>query len=109
MNTENLFSNLPQKAPQEVIEALLKNKSFSLKRVISTGQATAPGEWYDQTDDEWCILLSGSAGLQFEGEEELVVFKPGDHIVIPAHKRHRINWTDATVPSVWIVLHYPAE
>ena len=61
---------------------------------MSAGQATPPGEWYDQDTHEWVALLSGGAGLRFEDEAEPRVLSPGDYLLIPAHRRHRVEWTD---------------
>ena len=51
-------------------------------------------------------LLTGGAGLRFEDEAELRVLRPGDYLLIPAHRRHRVDWTDPEAPTVWLVLHY---
>jgi cupin 2 domain-containing protein len=45
-------------------------------------------------------------GLLFEGEREPLALGPGDYVLIPAHRRHRIEWTDAKAPTVWLALHY---
>jgi cupin 2 domain-containing protein len=105
----NLFADIPANADSETLNALLAGGRFRLERIVSTGQATAAGEWYDQEDDEWVVLLSGSAGLRFEDESETRELRPGDFINIPAHRRHRVEWTDAAQPAVWLALHYCAD
>jgi cupin 2 domain-containing protein len=85
---------------------LLEHPDFTLERIVSTGQSTPEGEWCDQDRDEWVILLAGSAGLSFEGEEEIKIMKPGDYVLIPAHTRHRVAWTDEKGQTVWLALHY---
>ena len=52
------------------------------------------------------VLLSGSAGLLFAGETEIRVLRPGDYLLIPAHCRHRVEWTDPVRPTVWLALHF---
>ncbi|MER3447746.1 MAG: hypothetical protein C4291_13335 [Candidatus Dadabacteria bacterium] len=106
MMPNSIFSNIPNSVPDEIFETLLEADSFNLKRIISTGQATPRGKWYDQDDNEWVIMLSGSAGLLFEGDGEVCMMKPGDYVHIPAHRRHRIEWTDANQKTVWLALHY---
>lgn len=106
MEPENLFAALPHRTEQEVFEALLEQPSFRLERIVSTGQATQPGAWLEQTDHEWVVLLSGSAGLRFEGDAGEVTLKPGDHVLIPSGTRHRVEWTDPLGPTVWLALHY---
>ena len=109
MKRANIFSPLKTATTDEVLETLLKTSHLRLERIVSTGQATPAGEWYDQNQDEWVILLSGKAGLLFEHETELRVLHPGDYVQIPAHLRHRVEWTDSSQPTVWLALHYREE
>lgn len=102
----NLFARIPENIPEEIIEILLKAPGFHLERLISAGQATPPGQWYDQETHEWVVLLSGSAGLLFEGEMQVRVLRPGDYLLIPAHCRHRVEWTDPERQTVWLALYY---
>ncbi len=102
----NLFEEIRGEVPAEIIEVLLKTPGFHLERIVSAGQATPPGQWYDQETHEWVALLSGSAGLWFEGEAEIRVLRPGDYLLIPAHCRHRVEWTDPEQQTVWLVLHF---
>jgi cupin 2 domain-containing protein len=102
----NLFAPIPTEIPKEIFEVLLETKDFRLERIISAGQATPPGEWYDQDIQEWVVLLRGGAGLRFEDEPEPRILSPGDHLLIPAHRRHRVEWTDPEAPTVWLALHY---
>lgn len=102
----NLFAGIPGELPQEIIEILLETPDFYLERIVSAGQATPPGEWYDQETHEWVVLLSGAAGLLFEGEEEARVLRPGDYVLIPAHCRHRVEWTDPEKKTVWLALYF---
>ncbi len=106
MKASNLFSRLPNAIPDEVSEALVRTEHFTLERIVSAGQATPAGEWYDQDTHEWVILLSGRAGLLFEHETQVHELQPGDYVLIPAHCRHRVEWTDHTQHTVWLALHY---
>jgi cupin 2 domain-containing protein len=106
MDIRNLFIDLQNATSKEKMETLIEGREFVLERIVSTGQSTAGGAWYDQDRDEWVILLSGGAGISLEGEEEVKVLIPGDYLLIPAHKRHRVEWTDKRVPTVWLALHY---
>ena len=106
MKRNNLFSQIPDSMDDETYEPLLKTDHIRLERIISAGQSTPHGEWYDQEMDEWVILLKGSAGLLFEGETEVFVMNPGDYVSIPAHRRHRVEWTDAKEKTIWLALHY---
>jgi cupin 2 domain-containing protein len=102
----NLFKHIKQDSNSEVFEILLQTDSLKLERIVSTGQATPPGQWFDQDSDEWVVLLSGSAGLLFDGEREVRVLKPGDYLLVPAHARHRVEWTETGTETVWLALHF---
>src|SRR3990172_909959 len=64
----------------------------SAKKMAQECLETDPGVWFDDETDEWVILLRGSAGLLLEGESKEAIMGPGDYILIPAHKRHRVEW-----------------
>jgi cupin 2 domain-containing protein len=103
---DNIFANLLPSLPEEVFQDIIHGEKFRLERIISFGQATPAGQWYDQEQHEWVVLLSGASGLRFEGEEGLRVLSPGDFVNIPAHKRHRVEWTDEKQHTLWLALHY---
>ena len=105
LGIENLFHPLPDTKAEEVIETLLENEHCRIERIVSEGQATPPGEWFDQETDEWVILLQGSAGLVFEGSQEASVMRPGDYLFIHARRKHRVEWTDKTQKTIWLALH----
>ncbi len=106
IETANLFDPLPSGGAGEDVTTLLEAAGARLVRIVSTGQATPDGQWYDQDDNEWVVVLRGAAGLGIEGEDEVLVLSEGDYVDIPAHLRHRVEWTDAGGPTVWLALHY---
>ena len=62
----NIF-DLPSSLPnEELFESLVSTDNILIERIISTGQVTPPGEWYDQDKDEWVILLQGEAALSYD-------------------------------------------
>lgn len=89
---------------QEVFEHLLERNNFRLERIISRGNVSDPGHWYDQKSDEWVVLLQGRASLEFEGGE-IIHLTAGDYIMIPAGLRHRVSYTSFTPPCIWLALH----
>lgn len=101
----NIYGEIPPTLPAELIQTLAEVGNVRVERIISAGQATAAGAWYDQSWDEWVILLSGSAGLLFEGEHQVRQLSPGDYLLIPAGCRHRVEWTDAMRKTVWLAVH----
>jgi cupin 2 domain-containing protein len=90
---------------EEEITILAERPSAQIERIVSTGQASPRGFWYDQDEAEWVVLLTGSAGLLIEGEAAPRILRPGDHFEISPHIRHRVEWTDADQPTVWLVIH----
>jgi cupin 2 domain-containing protein len=104
----NLFASLAARAAQEEIAVLAETAGARIERIVSTGQASPPGFWYDQAETEWVIVLSGSAALRFESEPEPRLLAPGEWLEIPAHARHRVEWTDAERPTVWLAVHLAA-
>jgi cupin 2 domain-containing protein len=101
----NLLADLPVDLPEEQFDPLLDRDGLTLARIVSTGQSTPNGDWYDQERDEWVLVMKGRAGLRFEDEDSVREMGPGDHVMIPAHARHRVEWTSETEPTVWLVLH----
>ena len=106
MNINNLFDNIELNLDEEIFEDIINSGGIKLERITSNGQATAPGDWYDQSNDEWVILLKGSAGIRFDENDEVILLKPGDYLNIPAHKKHRVEFTDKFEPTIWLALHY---
>jgi len=94
--TGNVCDHLDLEAADEVVTALAATFKIRVERIVSTGQASPPGFWYDQPWTEWVLLLTGAAGLLFEDESTLRQLKAGDYLLIPAGQRHRVEWTDAT-------------
>lgn len=100
----NLFV-LPAAMPdEEVFEPLAEGNGIVIERIISTGQTTPEGQWYDQERDEWVVLLQGEAVLGYENGKQ-VALKPGDWLLIPAHERHRVLSTSSQPPCIWLAIH----
>jgi cupin 2 domain-containing protein len=101
----NLLAGLPAREAEEQIDRLIDRPTVRIERIVSTGQASPPGFWYDQADDEFVVLLTGAARLRFEEGSPGLDLKPGDWVEIPAHVRHRVEWTQADPPTVWLAVH----
>ncbi len=102
---KNLFASLPDASQAEVFETLLHYKNLKIERIVSKGQATPAGEWYDQEQAEWIVLLAGRARLQFAEDPSIILLTAGDTLFIPAHAKHRVAWTDPALESVWLAIH----
>jgi cupin 2 domain-containing protein len=104
-NFTNLFENIPARLPVELAELLYETAHCRIERIVSRQHATPPGQWYDQVWDEWVLLVSGSAGLRIDGRPDPVTMKSGDAILLPAHVRHRVEWTDPECDTIWLAIH----
>ena len=90
-------------AGEESFSTLLVRRDFELEEIVSRGAASPEGFWYDQERNEWVLLSKGEATLRF-GDDKVVHLKAGDHVLIPAGTRHRVDATSAD--AVWVALHF---
>jgi len=100
----NVFSGVPDLFLEELFQSLVKTPHVRVERIISRGHTTPPGEWYDQEQNEWVLLIKGAAKVRFEND--LIEMKPGDFIDIPAHQRHRVEWTTPDEATIWLAVFY---
>ncbi len=101
---KNLFSDLPPDLPTEVFATLLDSANVRIERIVSHGHASPDGFWYDQNEHEWVIVLKGAARLRFE--DDVIELTAGDFVNIPAHRRHRVEWTTPNEPTIWLAVFY---
>jgi cupin 2 domain-containing protein len=102
---KNILNNIPDDLPEELFETLVKRNPVHIERIISRGHTTTEGEWYDQDKNEFVLLLTGAAKLEF-ADGRVVSMGPGDWLEILAHRKHRVAWTDETAETVWLAVHY---
>jgi cupin 2 domain-containing protein len=100
----NLFTELPAIAAgeTEACETLFEADCVKIERIVSCAAASPEGFWYDQPQDEWVLVVKGEATLLVHPDER-VSLKTGDHVLLPAHCRHRVEWTSAE--TVWVAVH----
>ena len=97
---------LPNELPQtELFESLFKNDRVFIERIISTGQITPEGEWYDQDKNEWLIVLQGEGELSYE-DGSRIKLTSGDYLFIPAHQKHRVEYTSTEPPCIWLTIFF---
>jgi len=106
MRGDNMYAGVPDSFPDEIMETLVASGKVRIERIVSDAHRSPEGFWYDQAESEFVLLLEGSAGLKFEGDEELHVLRRGDWIDIPAHVRHRVEWTDTGEKTIWLAVFY---
>jgi cupin 2 domain-containing protein len=104
--SKNLFQDLPVHLPAEVSQTLLTAAQVRIERIISHGHASPEGFWYDQDQHEWVVVLRGAARLRFEDANAILNMQPGDCVNIPAHQKHRVEWTPPNEPTIWLAVHY---
>jgi cupin 2 domain-containing protein len=102
---KNFFDDVPVQLPQELMQTLVETANVRVERIVSRGHRSEAGLWYDQPQHEWVIVLRGSACVHLE-HGEVYPLKAGDYINIPAHARHRVEWTDSDCDTVWLAVHY---
>jgi len=102
----NLFAGIPSNLPNELLDTLVASGHVRIERIVSAGQVSPDGFWYDQPQHEFVLLLAGSARLRFEGDDQPLELGPGDYVTIAAHQRHRVEWTSADETSIWLAVHY---
>jgi cupin 2 domain-containing protein len=100
----NLFTNILTTLPEELFTTLLEAPNVRIERIVSHGHASPEGFWFDQDQHEWVLVLQGAARLKFENET--IHLKPGDFVNIPAHQKHRVEWTTPDEPTVWLAVFY---
>ncbi len=109
ISSGNVFELGATVSPDEQVDALVEQSGVSIERIVSRGHASPPGFWYDSPRAEWVALLSGAATLEFDDDAEPHRMKPGDHVLIDAHRRHRVAWTSEAEPSVWLAVYCPED
>lgn len=96
--------------PEELVDVLKTGRGWRIERIVSHGHMAPadPDAWYDQDDDEWVMVVSGAAKLAFTDPEDEVELFPGDAVWLPAHRKHRVAWTDPDRPTVWLAVFLEA-
>jgi cupin 2 domain-containing protein len=106
LKSGQIFASVPGRLDEEQVTALARWPGAIVERIVSCGQASPPGFWYDQDWREWVIVLAGRAEVAIEGEAAPRRLKAGDWLELPAHLRHRVEWTEADPPTVWLAVHW---
>ena len=105
----NLLTSEPVAGDAEVTQTIVTGKGVRLERIVSFGQASSDGFWYDQAEAEWVTVLTGRARMRIADQASLTTMGPGDTLLLPAHCRHRVEWTDPDQPTVWLALFVDGE
>lgn len=106
MKNKNIFSDVPAQIPEEIIQEIFASGNIRIERIISKGHSSPEDFWYDQKENEWVMVLQGRARLQFFDDSAPIDLSDGDYLNIPSHKKHRIEWTDPDIETVWLAVFY---
>lgn len=101
---QNFFSDIPEFLSEELMQTITSSAEMRIERIVSQGQNSPENFWYDQPENEWVIVLAGSAVLEFVDKE--IILCMGDYLLIPAHKKHRVKWTDPDQQTIWLAVFY---
>ena len=87
---------------EELFETIiLADGNTRIERIVSHGHVSPEGFWYEQDEDEWVLVLEGTARIGFADGSE-VTLKKGGHLLLPQHVRHRVTHTSS--PCVWLAV-----
>lgn len=100
----NLFALPNHKSATELFEALFKSEKILIEKIISCGQKSPEGFWYNQKQDEWVAVLQGQSRLSYS-DGRIKNLSAGDFLFIPAGEKHRVDWTSADPPCIWLAIH----
>jgi len=101
----NLLRDLPGASTGEISERLVASRTVRIERIVSRGEVSPPGFWYDQDEAEFVVVLAGAARLGF-ADGDVMALGPGDWVDIAPHRRHRVEWTDPGALTIWLAVFY---
>lgn len=100
----NIFEKVLVNKNEEQFFEIFKNETIKVEKIVSNGQKSPENFWYEQEKNEYILLLSGSAILQFEDFE--IELEKGDCLNISAMKKHRVKFTSLSEPTIWFAIFY---
>jgi cupin 2 domain-containing protein len=106
ISSKNIFKDIPVNMTEELVEIISETDNIRIERIASRAHSSPNDFWYDQEKNEYVIILKGKAGLAFEDRDDVIVIGPGDYLDIPAHVRHRVEWTDTEEDTIWLAIYY---
>lgn len=104
MDIKNIFQGIPQTIDHEAFEDILSSENVRIERIVS--EAISNDEWYDQSENEWVIVIQGSAKLLFEENHQEISLEKGDHVLIPAHKKHKVTYVEQNIQTIWLAIFF---
>ncbi len=96
---KNLFNNLPHLVIGEDFKTLFDHQNVVIKRIVSSCKPDTIT--YNQSEDEWVLLISGFAKLKMN--KEVISLKAGDYLFIPAQTSHQV--VETSTNCIWLAIH----
>jgi cupin 2 domain-containing protein len=97
----NIFADRPAVEHGERFAEWLRCKNVVIERIVSSDKPETV--LYNQVQDEWVLLLQGTAHLEIDNRT--VTLGAVDTIFIPAHTPHRVVKTSKEPQCVWLAVH----
>lgn len=95
----NLFAGAAPSSQDERFDPLLRCRNLVIERIVSPA-GIAPAT-YEQPQDEWVVLLRGSATLCVAGARHQL--GPGDYLFLPAGVPHTVE--AIAEECLWLAVH----
>ncbi|GJL82671.1 MAG: cupin [marine bacterium B5-7] len=105
MKPENIFDLVKGSLDEEQFETLVESDHVRIERIVSMGHTSPASGWYDQEQNEWVLVLKGSAIIALKSGQT-VRLESGDHFNLPAHTHHKVEWTTPDTETIWLTVHY---
>ena len=102
----NLLATACPPPGEESMHVLASAETWRLLLIASNDYRSPSGEWMDQADHAWVLVLRGSACIALENPDRIVDLSPGDHLSLSPHRRHRVERTDGDPGTLWLALHW---
>jgi cupin 2 domain-containing protein len=99
-SSDEPLPDIPLHRPDELPTTLLAAADVRVERIVSYGHVSPEGFWYGRDRHEWVVLVAGATRLRFG--DGVVGMRPGSVVNIPAHRRHRVEWTTPDEPTIWL-------
>ena len=95
----NLHADAAPPAEGERFDVLLSHQGLVIERIVSTAKIAT--QEYVQEQDEWVVLLQGSATLDVAGRQ--VALHDGDYLFLPARTPHTV--LTVSEGAMWLAVH----
>ncbi len=99
MTIQNLFDNAAPPTTGERFDELLRCRNLVIERICSSA-VIAPNQ-YVQAQDEWVLLVQGTAEIEIDGKTESL--NSGDYVFLPTDTPHSLK--KVSDGALWLAIH----